>query len=753
MTNDDFIRMHGLKSLIICHRQPWRICQCVRQHFHFSPAVHKDFKTKVSGVAITILMNDFFHPWEQLAAMQPSRQLLPPNDDENSHFNASSSRDLYAPVTMTQMPAPPQPSWPENSSGHISMQFSVSESGPGSGQQLPTNIDSEPGPYNANYSSFNPESYDAGLQMTSMPHLPPQHPQNLDPRPSQYGDGHASMQLPTNIDSEPGPYNANYSSFDPKSYYAGLQMTSMPHLPPQHPQNLDAPAIGAMYNQSGPSQFQASIFTNASMPLQLHHQSPDTPAFGAVYNDVMNPGIAPSSLHYCPSPNIGSFYPNSSEPVMLKGKDVALPPGIDHEPQQYQQGSKVQVINKFREYHWPPKKRGKVAMGRVEKSSLRSQTSSLAPSTALPITASAPPTSTYHWDLVYDKNNTKHQRIVDSAKHAIIRDAINENCLTDPSARSQLVLQELKGAAISEYKDEAFRNNWAAVNSETLFTNLSAPYESIMETSQHIARNIVQLGYHLRPPAWAATAKPEYQADMVAMLIDDTIVFPPRFVFSEDEDTHELHFLENVVVWNVLLNNIVELDLYPHTHNLDKMFCAAAAAVKCALMELRTGTFMEIDFTFQGFRHIYNDLLNHIGEYISLNPELLKRWDEYKQYTLTGWRIRRVLVPLKKSIQYGTLQLEFESQKRLLACGPPGCISSTELHEALRRLNVQVYWMISKNTQQRERGDPQLKARRPLPHNAGDGMWEQKPPQSQMALIPVTIISTYLEDAQDQDNV
>jgi hypothetical protein len=37
----------------------------------------------------------------------------------------------------------------------------------------------------------------------------------------------------------------------------------------------------------------------------------------------------------------------------------------------------------------------------------------------------------------------------------------------------------------------------------------------------------------------------------------------------------------------------------------------------------------------------------------------------------------------------------------------------------------------------RQWGDPHLKARRPKPANAGDGMWEQKPPQSQTALIPV----------------
>ncbi|KAG1838096.1 hypothetical protein DFJ58DRAFT_734017 [Suillus subalutaceus] len=469
--------------------------------------------------------------------MQPSRQLVPPNVNEISHFDAS--RNLYALVNMTRMPVPPQLSWPENDGGHALMQFSVSESGPGSDKQLPTNNDSEPELYNA-----------------------------------------------------------------------GLQMMSMPQLPQQDPQNLDAPAIGAMHNQPGPSQFHAPMFTDTSMHLQLYHQNLDTPAFGAMYNNVMNLSIAQSPylatrpLHYYPSPNMGSFYPDFSEPVMLKGKDVALPQGTKHEPhqevmfvdeditssqhgEQHQQGSKVQSTFKFREYHGPPKKRGKVATRRVEKSSSQSRAFNLVPSTALPITASAPSTSTYRVDLVYDQNNTKHQRIVDSAEQSIITDAINENCLTDLSTRQQLVLQELRAAAVSEYKDE---------------------------DKQKIACNIVQLGYHLRSPARAATTEPEHQAGLIIMLIDDTIVFLPRYVFGEDEDTHELHFLENVMVWNVFLNTIVEHNLYPYLHKLNKMFCAAAVAVKCALMKLRTGKLLEIDFTFQRFRHIYEDLLKHIDE-------------------------------------------------------------------------------------------------------------------------------------------
>ncbi|KAG1873418.1 hypothetical protein C8R48DRAFT_669997 [Suillus tomentosus] len=714
---------------------------------------------------------DFFHPyqWEQLAAMQPTRHLLPP-DDGNSDFDAS--HNLYAPgVTMTRMPAaPPQPSSrPENGGGHASImmrQFSVSESDSlaGSGQQLPTNnfgSESEPGSYNPNYLSFDPESYDAaGLRrMASMPHLPPRHPhvpaigamhnqpgqsqfqvpifsnasRGMPPQHPQNAPAIGAMHIQpsqsqapvfSNASGMPPQHPQNAPAIDAMHNQPGQSQFQVPifsnasrgmppqhpqnapaigamhnqpsqsqapvfsdasGMPPQHPQNAPAigamhnqpsqsqapvfsdasgmppqhpqkaPAIGTMHNQPGSSQFQAPMFTNA-MPPQSHYQSPVTPAFGTMYNNVMNPGIAqnpllvPGPLHYYPSPNMGPFYPAFSEPVM-KSNNIALPLGAKYEPrreavfndedttsgphvEQYRQGSKAQGTFKFREYQWQPKKRGKVATGRVEKSSSRSQTSSLASSTALPIPASAPVTSAHHRDLVYDENNAKHQSIAVSAEHAIITDAVNNNCLTDSTARQQLVLQELSAAAISEFEDESFGNNWATVNSETLYTNLSATYEKIMQTCKKIARSLVQLGYHLRPPAWTDTVEPEHQADLVTMLIDDTILFPPRYVFGEDENTHESHFLENVVVWHVLLNTIMELRLRPYLKNLDKMFCLAAAAVKCALMELRTGTFMEIDFTFQGFRHIYEELLKHIDEYIFHNPKLWKRWNAYKAYTL-----------------------------------------------------------------------------------------------------------------------
>ncbi|KAG1888086.1 hypothetical protein F4604DRAFT_1915991 [Suillus subluteus] len=396
------------------------------------------------------------------------------------------------------MPVPSQPSWPKNGGGHALMQFSVSEFGPGSDQWLPTNNDSEP------------ELYNAGLQMRSMPQLPPQDPHNLDapaigamhnqPGPSQF---HAPMFTDTSMCLQLHHHNPNTPAFG--------TMHQLHRLPQQDPWNLDTPTIGAMHIGLG----HLSFMLPSSLTLNL-----DAPAFGAMYNDVMNlsiaqsPYLATGPLYYYPSPNMGSFYPDFSEPVMSKGKAVALPPGTEHEPhqevmfvdedtmsgqhgEQHQQGGKVQSTFKFCKYHWPPRKRGKVAMGRVEKSSS-------APSTALPITASAPSTPTYRMDLVYDKKNTTHQRIVNSAEQAIIKDAVNENCLKDPSTRQQLVLQELRAAAASEYEDEVFQNNWAAINLETLYTDLSVPYESIMQTSKKIARNIVQLGYRLQPPAWAA---------------------------------------------------------------------------------------------------------------------------------------------------------------------------------------------------------------------------------------------------------
>lgn len=75
-------------------------------------------------------------------------------------------------------------------------------------------------------------------------------------------------------------------------------------------------------------------------------------------------------------------------------------------------------------------------------------------------------------------------------------------------------------------------------------------------------------------------------------------------------------------MWDIVINAVVELKLKSHLKELDKLFYAAAAAVKCALMELRSGRFMEMEFTFWAFEDMYEALTNYISKHVAHNPVL-----------------------------------------------------------------------------------------------------------------------------------
>lgn len=154
-----------------------------------------------------------------------------------------------------------------------------------------------------------------------------------------------------------------------------------------------------------------------------------------------------------------------------------------------------------------------------------------------------------------------------------------------------------------------------------------------MHTLKRMARALVQRGFFLRPPPQSTMPEPDHQSAIVEFLIDST-VFPPRFVFGNDPDTEESRFLENGVVWDIVINAVVELKLKPHLEELDRLFCAAAAAVECALMELRSGRFVEMDFTFRAFEDMYEALANYISEHVACDPVLCQRWKQYKVWTL-----------------------------------------------------------------------------------------------------------------------
>lgn len=108
--------------------------------------------------------------------------------------------------------------------------------------------------------------------------------------------------------------------------------------------------------------------------------------------------------------------------------------------------------------------------------------------------------------------------------------------------------------------------------------------------------------------------------------------FPPRFTFGEDEFGN-LHFLEDEVVWHVVLDTATELKLRRHLVNLDSLFCLAAAAVRCALDKLQNDQFSHIEFMAEGYREFYNDLLNYLKSLFS-DPVFLAHWEEHKTRTL-----------------------------------------------------------------------------------------------------------------------
>jgi hypothetical protein len=135
-----------------------------------------------------------------------------------------------------------------------------------------------------------------------------------------------------------------------------------------------------------------------------------------------------------------------------------------------------------------------------------------------------------------------------------------------------------------------FALDWSLTNSSALYMKLSDPCKLLMHALKRIARSKVPL-YNLRPGIRSTVNECEFQAGAVAELLHAE-PFPPRFTFGVDEFGN-LYFLENVVVWHVVLDAIMELQLYNDINSLDSIFCTAAVAVSCALEELATGRFIQ----------------------------------------------------------------------------------------------------------------------------------------------------------------
>jgi hypothetical protein len=186
-----------------------------------------------------------------------------------------------------------------------------------------------------------------------------------------------------------------------------------------------------------------------------------------------------------------------------------------------------------------------------------------------------------------------------------------------------------------------FGEDWADANLEVLYASLSAPFELIMATCKTLARAKVERGYQLRPSAWSSDSETNRKARKVNGIVNDH-TSPLKFIFRKDEETDKLWPFEHEVVWDVVLGVIVQLKLKQHVNNLNNLFCTAAAAVHCALWELRNGKMVDIAFSASSYKHMYNQLMDYIIKHIIPDTELSKRWKDFNTCTVN--RLEDILI-------------------------------------------------------------------------------------------------------------
>lgn len=235
----------------------------------------------------------------------------------------------------------------------------------------------------------------------------------------------------------------------------------------------------------------------------------------------------------------------------------------------------------------------------------------------------------------YDKEHLTHKKIVKHAKELVTRSALNECSLLEEWERKQQ-LQDALIVAASRYADKG----------NAVYKAFSPPSGKIMSTCKKFARALVQSGYTLHPSVWSDDPEPEHQVNLVNDLIDKS-VFLPKYILGKPEGGSEGEGLgirypfKHEVVWNVVLNTVLELELQPLLEDLDNLFCTATVAVRCALLERLMKKWQHIDFTVSDSKPMYNKLRKYIREDIIRDDVLSNRWSEYKERTTTRLRSLR----------------------------------------------------------------------------------------------------------------
>ncbi|KAG1738048.1 hypothetical protein EDD22DRAFT_959589 [Suillus occidentalis] len=243
---------------------------------------------------------------------------------------------------------------------------------------------------------------------------------------------------------------------------------------------------------------------------------------------------------------------------------------------------------------------------------------------------SEPPKITSQLLPIYNANDSLHEKIVQCALDHTIDHAVNVHSLLRQKERKQLVDQALTMAVQSTCPDTPAKTQkkWVKKNKKALYQTVSEPFKKVMINCKRIARAKIQTGYSLRPEPWSSIPETKHQKDTVLDLISDKI-FPPKFSAGDDGRT-----LENRVVWDVILNSLQEAGYQKYLKTLKNMIPTAIVAVRCALSELSTGKFVNVEFEADAFRSEFDGLQTHISSEVSMNTEFSNRWRSYEEMTL-----------------------------------------------------------------------------------------------------------------------
>ncbi|KAG1869628.1 hypothetical protein F4604DRAFT_1682170 [Suillus subluteus] len=420
------------------------------------------------------------------------------------------------------------------------------------------------------------------------------------------------VQVPPHLlgyDQPPANYYQFYGNINHSSSPAGLQMPiySMPPSPP-HPPNHDLEiTFDVLYP---PSNTIVHDLFELEAPTFMHPPDDQVPEMRDDIADInpMQSHIVSVQPRY-PSSSLSAFLPEFVQPVLSKDGDALLPTGAedkydrDESLQEPVAGTENPEDDSTFHYYWRPSdRRGRKGKGGLKRAA--------------------------RLHLLFDDKNKMHQRIVRSAKRAIMKHALNVTALTEEGDRVTLAANKLKEAA-QKRMGEKQGIKWASYNSGMLYMILSEPCKSIMQMCRKHVDNLVLDGFSLRLSIWSGASKFAHQETLIAGLLDDQI-FPPKFVMRLGTND-EVYFLENEVVLNVMLNTIRELDLCEYVEELDSLACIAAVAVHCALEKVKRRISTDVEFSGTAFKGLYKKLMDYIEGTIKKCPRLRKRWENYKK--------------------------------------------------------------------------------------------------------------------------